>query len=233
VPSAPAPAPAPVAAIPAPTVTPAAPKPDIIGHAGADLIHAGAVTGGRHIDALDGLDTVSYAGARAGFTVLRGASGVTVADKAGAGDTLVDVERIAFADAALAFDIAGSAGQAYRLYAAAFDRVPDSAGLGYWIGMMDSGLGLKEAAAAFAGSAEFASLYGANASDAGFVELLYDNVLHRAAEGAGRQFWIDALSIHGVARAEVLAHFSESGENQAQVIGAIQNGIEYLPWASG
>ena len=151
--------------------------------------------------------------------------------KAGAGDLLVNVERIMFADAAVAFDIDGAAGQAYRLYTAAFGRTPDKAGLGYWIGMMDGGVKLEQAADAFAGSSEFASLYGADASDARFVELLYDNVLHRAAEGAGRDFWIDALSKHGVARAEVLAQFSESAENQVQVIAAIQNGIDYLPWA--
>jgi hypothetical protein len=32
-----------------------------------------------------------------------------------------------------------------------------------------------------------------------------------------------------VSRAEVLAMFSESPENQAQVIGSIQNGIEFTP----
>jgi hypothetical protein len=33
-----------------------------------------------------------------------------------------------------------------------------------------------------------------------------------------------------VTRADVLANFSESAENQAQVIGSIQNGIDYLHW---
>jgi hypothetical protein len=142
----------------------------------------------------------------------------------------VNVERIAFADVSVALDIDGAAGQAYRLYTAAFDRAPDKAGLGYWIGMLDGGATLEQVAAGFAASSEFASLYGANASDAAFVELLYDNVLHRAAEGAGRQFWIDALALHGVSRAQVLAQFSESGENQAQVIGVIQDGIDFTPW---
>jgi hypothetical protein len=33
-----------------------------------------------------------------------------------------------------------------------------------------------------------------------------------------------------VTRADVLANFSESAENQAQVIGSIQNGIDYQHW---
>jgi len=31
-------------------------------------------------------------------------------------------------------------------------------------------------------------------------------------------------------RADVLAGFSESTENRAQVIGSIQNGIDYVHW---
>ncbi len=237
VPATPAPAPAPapsvppVAATPPPPVLAPVPKVEVSGHAGADLIRAGSGAGNQRIDALDGLDTVSYAGAKAGFTLQRGVDGVSVADKAGASDLLVNVERIAFTDVAVALDIDGAAGQAYRLYAAAFDRAPDKAGLGYWIGMMDAGAGLRQVAAAFAASSEFAHLYGTTTSDSRFVELLYDNVLHRAAEGAGRDFWVASLSVHGVSRAEVLAQFSESAENQAQVIAAIRDGIDYLPWA--
>ncbi|RLM52635.1 DUF4214 domain-containing protein, partial [Halobellus sp. Atlit-31R] len=31
-------------------------------------------------------------------------------------------------------------------------------------------------------------------------------------------------------REQILVDFSESPENQAQVIGAIQNGMDYAPW---
>jgi hypothetical protein len=45
------------------------------------------------------------------------------------------LERRAPASAtrAVALDVDGAAGQAYRLYQAAFDRAPDKNGLGYWI----------------------------------------------------------------------------------------------------
>ena len=42
-------------------------------------------------------------------------------------------------------------------------------------------------------------------------------------------FWMSSLQV--VSRAEVLVNFSESAENQAQVVGSIQNGIDYVHWA--
>jgi hypothetical protein len=61
-------------------------------------------------------------------------------------DTLINVERLKFADTAIALDTSGVGGQAYRVYKAAFNRTPDLGGLGYWIGGMDSGASLKSVA---------------------------------------------------------------------------------------
>lgn len=157
----------------------------------------------------------------------------TQADGAGRIETRIETRVLAGAAPqalALRFDIDGVAGQAYRLYAAAFDRTPDPAGLGYWIDMMDKGVSLRAAAAGFTGSQEFIDLYGAHTSDAQFVDLLYQNTLHRAPDADGRQFWVDAMQLQGAQREELLAQFSESPENQAQVIGAIQDGIVFTPW---
>jgi hypothetical protein len=190
-----------------------------------------APVGSNAIDGGAGLDTVLYHGSRASFALAHDASGFTLADAAGSHhDSLVNVERVQFDDAMVALDINGTAGQAYRLYQAAFDRVPDAAGLGYWIKMMDGGASLEQVADGFVGSKEFADLYGANSTDAQFVGLLYQNVLHRAAEGAGYDYWMDSLGNHHVPREQVLGYFSESAENQAQVIGSIQDGITYHPW---
>ncbi|MCC2972097.1 DUF4214 domain-containing protein [Massilia sp. IC2-476] len=195
--------------------------------------HLVAGIGSERLGGFAGVDTVSYAGVRSNFTVIReGSASATVIDHVGNSgvDTLASVERIAFSDASLALDIDGIAGKAYRLYQAAFNRTPDKGGVGYWIKMMDAGQTLEQVAFNFANSPEFKQMYGANASDAQFVELLYNNVLHRSAEGAGRDYWLEALGEKHLPRAQVLAYFSESAENQAQVIGAIQNGIEFTPW---
>ena len=200
------------------------------GSDGANLIKA--MAGNQKIDGLGGIDTIEYGSYKSLFDIARTATGTTVVDRFGAGgtDTLVNVERLKFADVSVALDIEGTAGQAYRLYRAAFDRAPDKEGVGYWIKMMDAGVTLEQVAAGFTGSDEFKSLYGANASDAQFVGLLYNNVLHRSAEGAGYDYWMKALTELHSPREQVLAFFSESAENQAQVIGAIQNGIEFTPW---
>ncbi|MGH8853107.1 MAG: DUF4214 domain-containing protein [Telluria sp.] len=184
--------------------------------------------GNNAIDGMGGLDTVVYAGARAGFTIERGVYGVSVTDKAGVlgSDNLFNVERLQFGDTMVALDIDGAAGKVYRLYQAAFDRVPDANGLAYWIKALDSGaFTLNDISAMFLSDTEARTLYSQDPSDTSFVTKLYAHVLHRPAEGAGFNFWVDGLQ-HAT-RAEVLAFFSESPENQAQVIGAISNGIAF------
>jgi hypothetical protein len=187
--------------------------------------------GNHAIDGGDGLDKVVYQGAHDAFAVATGPAGVSVTAADGAvHDSLVNVERLQFSDLSLAFDIDGTAGEAYRLYQAAFDRTPDQVGLGYWIKALDRGASLNEVAGAFASSAEFADLYGANASTSQFVLALYHNTLHRAPDAAGFNFWVASIDQHGLARAEALTYFSESPENQAQVIGSIEHGIQFVPY---
>ena len=144
-------------------------------------------------------------------------------------DTLSNVERLKFSDTNLALDINGNAGAAYRIYQAAFDRKPDVGGLGFWISQIDKGASLQSVAQGFIGSAEFQKLYGSSPTNAAFVDGLYHNVLHRAGEQGGVDYWIGVLN-SGTSRADVLAGFSESAENKAGVIGSIQNGIEYKEW---
>lgn len=197
----------------------------LLGSSGADRFYAG--TGSDAFDGAGGQDTACFGAARAAYTVSVGAGVASVAGAQGTA-TLTHVERAVFADGALAFDTAGVAGQAYRIYQAALARAPDAGGLGFWIAAMDGGASLDSVAAQFVSSPEFTSTYGALDAH-GFVTTIYQNVLHRAPDAAGFGFWDDALA-HGLARAQLLAQFSESAENQAQVIGAIANGMAYLPF---
>ncbi len=143
---------------------------------------------------------------------------------------LTNVERLQFSDTYIALDIAGTAGQAYRLYQAAFDRKPDLAGLGYWIKDMDKGTSLTTVAAGFFQSSEFQKLYGSNPNTTTLITNFYQNVLHRAPDQAGFDYWAGELNTGKITPAGALASFCESTENQALVIGSIQNGIEYTPW---
>jgi hypothetical protein len=142
---------------------------------------------------------------------------------------LTNVERLKFADKAVALDTDGVGGQAYRIYQAAFNRTPDSGGLGFWISVMDGGASLKAVAGGFVDSAEFKAVYGASPTNAEIVTRLYDNVLHRPGETGGYNFWLGILDRGDGTVADVLAAFSESAENQAGVIGVISNGFAYTP----
>lgn len=190
-----------------------------------------AVAGGS------GRDTVYFAGSKAmyllgGDTANYGSGSTITLSDATDGQTvnLTNVERVAFSDGAdLAFDTQGDAGQAYRLYQAAFNRTPDANGLGYWISTLDNGAALNDVAQGFVGSSEFSNTYG-SLDNTGFVSQLYQNVLHRAGEQAGVDYWSGHLTAHDLTRAEVLALFSESPENQSAVIGVISSGMTYVPF---
>ena len=146
-------------------------------------------------------------------------------------DKLVDVERLSFSDTNVAYDIGKgqNAGEAYRIYKAAFDRAPDADGLGFWINALDNGASLTGVAQGFINSVEFTNMYGSNPTNQQFVTELYNHVLHRAPEGEGYQFWLNSLS-SGVSRAQVLADFSESTENINQTDPLIANGIQNQPY---
>jgi hypothetical protein len=154
----------------------------------------------------------------------------SVTDKSGAVNSLADVERVVFADKTIALDIDGNAGQAYRLYQAAFNRTPDSVGLGFWINALDAGTTLTSVAQGFVNSGEFKDAYGANLSNRDLVTKFYQNILHRAPEAGGLDFWAGVLDSHGAGVADVLGAISESAENKAGLIGVIGNGFEFTPY---
>ncbi|UOD49853.1 DUF4214 domain-containing protein [Orrella daihaiensis] len=142
---------------------------------------------------------------------------------------LIDIERLSFEDTSLALDINGTAGQAFRLYKAALDRLPEAEGLGYWIAKLDSVLSLTDAAAGFVSSAEFQATYGATVNDAAFIDLLYANVLDRAPDAEGFAYWQSKMA-DGMTREQVLIHFSESPENKLNVAQYVSQGIVYTPF---
>lgn len=128
-------------------------------------------------------------------------------------------------------DTDGVAGQAYRIYKAAFDRNPDAGGLGFWIAQMDKGMDVVEVAARFIDSVEFRSLYGQQPSNAEFLTKVYSNVLDRTPDQAGLAWWVNEMNTNPTKTwQKVLADFSESAENQANVASFIANGIPYDPW---
>jgi hypothetical protein len=142
-----------------------------------------------------------------------------------------NVERIEFNNGTLAFDGNGNAGIAYRMYQAAFDRVPDTAGLGYWIRELDNNqVNISSLAANFIVSNEFLRTYGNQQSikNLDFVELLYQNVLNRTPDSAGQSYWLNQLNNDEITRHNTLASFSDSAENITNIENEISGGIWFI-----
>jgi len=121
----------------------------------------------------------------------------------------------------LTVDPSGVDARVIRLYDAFFKRVPDAAGFDHWTGRLRAGRPLKVAADTFARSAEFRNRYG-SLSNAAFVDLVYENVLGRAPDPAGRAHWIDQLARTARTRGEVMAQFAESAENRRRTVPLLQ-----------
>lgn len=178
--------------------------------------------------------TTTFSGNLSQYTIVRDGDAFGVTDNVNGGtQTVLATDRPRFADTAMALDVDGNPGQAYRLYQAAFKRQPDLGGLGFQMNALDAGFSLAQVSQGFIDSPEFSATYGA-LDNTQFVTLLYNNVLGRAPDAGGLAFHVGYLEgSHPdgivVSRAQTLVGFSESPENKALVLPAIINGMEYHP----
>jgi len=116
-----------------------------------------------------------------------------------------------------------SADQVARLYYAALDRAPDLNGLTGWTSALQTGAEtLAQVAAGFVNSPEFQADYG-SLSNQSFVDLLYQNVLGRAADPTGEGNWTNALTAGAISRPNVLLGFTQSQEDLNLLAPVIQN----------
>jgi hypothetical protein len=110
-----------------------------------------------------------------------------------------------------------------REYQAAFGRVPDQAGLKFWVGAIAANpSALSSLGTTFASSAEFNTRYGANATTPAGVALvgeLYANVLGRPGDSAGITFWANS----GLNAAQLLTAFAQSPEFITDTTTAVTN----------
>ena len=206
----------------------------ITGRDGNDTIFADG--GSDTIEGGTGLDTIKYTLSQANYTLALGESSSTVTEiSTGANDSFSTIERVVFADKAVALDIGSGevGGSCYRIYKAAFNRTPDEGGLGYWIGQMDLGKTLVEVSAGFIDSDEFRASYGTNPSNGEFLTKVYNNVLGRDPDSGGYDWWVDQLANNPEKTWDkVMADFSEGTENQANVLELIGNGVQYDLWVA-
>ena len=105
-------------------------------------------------------------------------------------------------------------GVVFRLYNAAFARLPDAKGLENWIaGNSTGGMTYATSAQEFSSSQEFKNRYGATTTDTQYITTLYNNVLGRSPDAAGLANY-QRLLANGKERGALLLDFSESPENR-------------------
>ena len=203
----------------------------IWGFGGNDTIQASLGRDG--IDGGEGLDWLRYGSHSDGFTIaLQSSAQGSVDHRSAPGqhtDTLFSIERLIFADKHVALDIDSHPGEIYRTYKAAFNRTPDTEGLGYWIYQGDKGLSGLNMAYWFINSTEFLNTYGEQTSNEDFIDLLYRNVLERPADTEGYAYWNQQMQL-GLSRAGVLWSFAEALENRTNTSDLIAGGIDYTPF---
>ncbi|MCR8550895.1 DUF4214 domain-containing protein [Salipiger sp. P9] len=98
----------------------------------------------------------------------------------------------------------------FRIYQATLARDPDFGGFGNWTARLADGTPLETAVAGFVNSTEFQNTYG-SLDNAGFVTLLYNNVLGRDPDATGLANWVQRLD-DGMSRAQVVLGFAQSTE---------------------
>jgi hypothetical protein len=214
-----------------------------IGGNGNDILIGGnlgkvfSFTGGKGNDTITGgtvgISTSNYSGILGDYTVTISSSiSATIQDNTAnrdGTDSLTNVQRLHFTNVNNALDIAPNqnAGSVYMLYQAAFNRVADLAGMGYWLAQVDNGVNIVTGVAqSFVNSPEFITKYGANPSNNTFVSELYQNVLHRVGDAGGIAYWEGQLNT-GATKALVLEQFATLPEGAALVAQTISHGIQY------
>ena len=189
-------------------------------------------------DVFDGLastDSVTYSDASTNYTVsLRPSGDVVVFDRDGNGDTdfLLNVETLIFSDQTIDLTNFSNASQLNsaemvelaKMYAAYFNRAPDSTGLFFWADKLAEGLSLEAIAEFFFDQPETRALYPDPDNTDAFVTAIYDNVLGRVPDGPGFEFWSNALAVGGVTQGSFVLEIIRGA--QGEDITYLQNKAE-------
>ena len=183
-------------------------------------------------DGGSGVDTVTYAQARADYTLTKypsstGIEGYTVKNNTAAStvtaDNMTRVERFIFSDKKLAFDTSGNAGNVAKVLGAVFGKaaVTNKEYVGIGLNLLDSGM-------SYSGLAAMAiSASGAADADA-IVEKLYTNVIGTKPTTAEKAPFVQMLN-GGMSSGDLVVLAADTSFNQTNIglTGLATTGIEY------
>lgn len=204
------------------------------GGAGSDVLNGGS--GNDSLDGGAGADTAQYAGKLADYS-WNPTTGVltdkrTVATSEGS-DTLVNMERLQFADVSLALDMgAGQAGGEAVLIMAAAVGVAfsnDKTWAGVFMHYFDSGATLLDGARLLVDAGIVAAFAGGT-DNSTVVKYLYANVYGAAPSASQLASLVAPLDAHTTTQAQWLAELTLSAANQThvQLAGLAQTGWQFV-----
>ena len=114
-----------------------------------------------------------------------------------------------------------------RLYKAAFGRVPDKAGLDYWVGKIEAGEhNLQDVSTLFITSPEFEQRFGSSVSTDFVVTKMYQNTFGREPDVAGFHYWVEQVN-NGLTISDLLLNFTESSEGVATLEDYVSTVVLY------
>lgn len=123
---------------------------------------------------------------------------------------------------AVAIELARSpewAGQSIEgMYSDVLGRPADAAGLGYWLDRVAEGMAIQDIGVYFYASGEYVTESG---STGDYVERLYDRLLGRPSDAAGRAYWVDLLESGRGRPGDVAAAFYSSTESRSRRVTAL------------
>lgn len=204
----------------------------LIGNAGANRLEGGG--GDDTIDGAAGVDSAVYAATRAAATLTRGAAGWTVASPLDGTDTLTGIERLRFADSALAIDtaIGGNAASTAQILRALFGSsyIGNGTFVGIGLSLFDQGVSYADIVGLAIGTPVFESLAGSR-SNTDFVRLVYKNVIGVDAGPAELAQFVGLLDNGTYTQPQLglLAAQIPLNTESAELVALVGAGLEYVP----
>lgn len=170
----------------------------LLGGVGDDVLNGGG--GADQLDGGPGSDKAVLDGGSAGVKIVLQEGFATITDGGGVMDRMASVEVVAVGGKDwFLFDGARDLSSAQmteltELYLAYFNRAPDAEGLLYWGDRLAEGMTMKAIAESFSVQVETRALYPEGAPAATLINAVYNNVLGRAPDTAGFEYWEGQLT---------------------------------------
>ena len=203
--------------------------PSTSGTPGNDTLSS--TLGNDTLDGGMGIDTAVYIFEKSAHTITKTSTGLTVSSPQQGTDTLTGIERLAFPDVKVAFDLDGAAGTTAMLMGSLLGKasLQNKALVGTVLGMVDSGQTLAGLSQLVVNNGIAATLAGGT-SNGSFAKLLLRNVLGSDSDGQLVSSITGLLDTGFFSKASLLTAAAQLDANKLHIdlVGLSQTGLEFI-----